>query len=183
MRFRINGFSGFTLAGRSRLVNRRAAFERRNEMRTSMMLQQRLIRSVQRPAFWVLSVLAVVVAGVSFGTVNGGQPGPELGPVAATDLASLGVQACAFGEVTVVIFQLVSVIGFAFAQLASSQVWKQYGHRAYVGGMIGLGFTGVLCAVYGSDFALYAGLTMAVLFVLSVLDNVPVPGARGTPTS
>ena len=45
--------------------------------------------------------------------------------------------------------------------------------------MIGLGISGVLCALYGSEFAMYAGLTIAILFVLSVVDPGPNRMLRG----
>jgi hypothetical protein len=72
-------------------------------------------------------------------------------------------------EFGVVFFQVAGVTALILSRLLPMSRWADRGRVAFVGAMIGLGMAGILCAWYGSEFALFAGCTMAILLNVVIL--------------
>ncbi len=71
-------------------------------------------------------------------------------------------------ELLVVVAQVVGLLTLSLARLAPTGPWTDPGRRLFVVAMIALGASGALCAWYGSEFALFAGAALAVLFILGI---------------
>lgn len=72
-------------------------------------------------------------------------------------------------EFGVIFFQVGGVAALLLSRMLPNSCWADRGRVAFVGAMIGLGVAGVLCAWFGSEFALFAGGTMAVLLNVVIL--------------
>lgn len=67
-------------------------------------------------------------------------------------------------EILVMLFQVVGVAGLGLARLGAER-WADRGRLAFVVALFGLGVAGALLGVHDSEFAQFAGGTMAVLLV------------------
>ena len=72
----------------------------------------------------------------------------------------------------VVALQLAAIAALVLARFGPAQRWARRGRVAFVAATIALGIAGILCASYTSEFALFAGGTLAVLLVLANLGTV-----------
>jgi hypothetical protein len=77
-------------------------------------------------------------------------------------------------ELSVVLLQLAGVGALVLSRMLPTTPWADRGRLAFVGAMLGLGVAGVLCAWYGSKFALFAGATMAILLNVVILGSTHV---------
>ena len=79
-------------------------------------------------------------------------------------------------EAAVVVFQCFGVATLMLSRLLPTTRWADRGRFAFVFAMIGLGASGTSCAWVGSEFALFAGGTMAVLLIVVILGGEPHRG-------
>jgi hypothetical protein len=83
-------------------------------------------------------------------------------------------------EVAVVLLQVSGVAALCISRLLAATRWADRGRVAFVAALVGLGLTGILCAWYGSDFALFAGATMAILLNVVILGSGQSHAARSS---
>lgn len=81
-------------------------------------------------------------------------------------------------ELSVMVLQLAAVATLGLLRLTTNFHWANLGRRGFAASMLGLGVLGTSCAGYGSDFALFAGATMGVLLIVSILGPGHVTAAR-----
>lgn len=99
-----------------------------------------------------------------------GAAGRPAAPELPTEDLVLIHERCKTGlQYLVVALQLVAIAAFVLAQFGTATRWARLGRFAFVAAMIALGLAGILCAGYTSEFALFAGGTLAVLLVLANL--------------
>lgn len=84
-------------------------------------------------------------------------------------------------EFLVVILQVIGVITLLLARLTRGTTWWGWGTSAFIFSLFGLGLSGAACAAYDSEFALFAGGTIAILLHGMILGPIPppVPEQRG----
>jgi hypothetical protein len=68
-------------------------------------------------------------------------------------------------EVVVMMFQFFGVATLCLTRLIPETRWADRGRVGFVFAMLGLGVFGALCGRFDSEFALFAGGTMTVLFI------------------
>ncbi len=106
---------------------------------------------------------------------------PAMAPLKAEDLDALvlhNARMRAWLELSVVLLQAVAVSTLCVNHLFPSTAWARCGRLGFALAMIGLGVVGTLCAGYASEFALFAGGTMAILLNLAILDQSPAPHSQ-----
>jgi hypothetical protein len=74
-------------------------------------------------------------------------------------------------EMGVVVFQCAGVASLLLSRLLPKTPWADRGRAAFLTSMVGLGASGILCAGYASDFALFAGAAMAILLHVVILGE------------
>ncbi len=74
--------------------------------------------------------------------------------------------ACAIFELLVILFQLAGILGLCLSRLAPRATrWSSRGRVGFIIALFGLGVAGALCGRHDSEFALFAGGTMTLLFI------------------
>ena len=86
-------------------------------------------------------------------------------------------------EMGVVLFQCAGVATLLLSRLFPNTHWANHGHSAFVGSMAGLGASGVSCAWYASDFALFAGCALAILLGIVILGDGHLAAQKGLAAS
>jgi hypothetical protein len=73
---------------------------------------------------------------------------------------------CAVFELLVVMFQVCGIMGLCLNRLTPrSTRWSSHGQIGSIIALFGLGIAGALCGRHDSEFALFAGGTMTILFI------------------
>lgn len=75
------------------------------------------------------------------------------------------VRTCAVLELLVMVFQVGGLSALCLYRLAPMSRWAERARIANVVALFGLGIAGALCGRHDSEFALFAGGTMTVLFI------------------
>ena len=83
----------------------------------------------------------------------------------------------AFLELLVIILQVIGVITLLLARLTRGTTWWGWGTSTFVLTLIGLGLSGAACATHDSEFALFAGGTIAILLHGMILGPIPPHGS------
>lgn len=68
-------------------------------------------------------------------------------------------------EFLIIILQICGIAALFVSRLASGASRRQAGRTAFVAALIGLGIAGAWCARHESEFGLFAGGTMTLLFI------------------
>ncbi len=74
-------------------------------------------------------------------------------------------------EILVMIFQVSGVAALCLHRLISEGRWRDRGRVVYIVALVGLGVAGALCGRHDSEFALFAGGTMTLLFIGMTIGN------------
>jgi hypothetical protein len=73
---------------------------------------------------------------------------------------------CTVLEILVVLFQVCGILGLCMSRLMPrATAWSARGKVGFLVGLFGLGIAGALCGRHDSEFALFAGGTMTLLFI------------------
>jgi hypothetical protein len=85
------------------------------------------------------------------------------------------LRVCSVLECLVILFQVFGVAALCVSRLVPSTAtrWVKGGKVGFVVAMIGLGLAGALCGRHDSEFALFAGGTMTILFIGMTMGNSP----------
>lgn len=74
-------------------------------------------------------------------------------------------RACAWLELSVVLFQIFGVLALCLSRLSPASRWGERARLGFVVAMVGLGVAGACCGGHDSEFALFAGGTMTFLLI------------------
>jgi hypothetical protein len=96
---------------------------------------------------------------------------------------------CDVFEILVMLFQVCGIMGLCLTRLMPcSPRWTSRGQAGFIIALFGLGIAGALCGRHDSEFALFAGGTMTVLFIGMTVGNgsieksePPLPGVSTEP--
>ncbi len=72
---------------------------------------------------------------------------------------------CEVLELTVVFFQVLGVGALCLFRLFPHTRLADHARMGYVLSLVGLGLSGALCGQHDSQFALFAGVTVTILFI------------------
>ena len=88
-------------------------------------------------------------------------------------MAELSLPLSSVLELTVILFQVFGVVALCLCRLLppASARWANRGRVGFIVALVGLGFAGALCGRLDSEFALFAGGTMTVLFIGMTIGN------------
>lgn len=83
------------------------------------------------------------------------------------------VRPCALLELSVVLFQVVGVVGLCLSRLMPLTRWAERGRVGFVIALIGLGVAGAYCGMHDSEFGLFAGGTLTALLIGMTIGGTP----------
>jgi hypothetical protein len=81
------------------------------------------------------------------------------------------LRVCALLELTVMLFQVCGVTALCLNRLLPATRWASHGRIGSIVALIGLASAGALCGRHGSEFGLFAGVTMTVLLIGMTTGN------------